>query len=66
MTIFILVYYYATLPVHNTTPSRHAGYVIEKLRKLRKRACVWYIGWLGVEIAEGTQLLDLLVQKYKY
>jgi hypothetical protein len=37
---------------HTTTSSRHAGYVIEKLRKLGKRATIWYIGWLGIDIPE--------------
>lgn len=42
---------------HSTTSSRHAGYVVEKLRKLRKRAEIWYIGWLGIEIPERDQEL---------
>jgi len=42
---------------HTTTSSRHAGYVVEKLRKLRKRATIWYIGWLGIDIPEGDHEL---------
>lgn len=37
------------------TSSRHAGYVVERLRYLRQTLQIWYIGWLGIEIPEEDQ-----------
>jgi len=42
---------------HSTTSSRHAGYVVEKLRKLRKRVQICYIGWLGIEVPDSDHEL---------
>jgi len=44
-------YFFEWHPGYATnTSSRHASYVVEKLRKLRKKAQIWYIGWLGIEV----------------
>jgi len=46
------------------TSSRHAGYVVEKLRWLRKKAQIWYIGWLGIDIpAEDREVVSETLKK---
>jgi hypothetical protein len=35
----------------SSTSSRHAMYVLEKMHNLGNKVQIWYIGWLGIEVA---------------
>jgi trehalose 6-phosphate synthase/phosphatase len=47
--------------------SRHATYVIESLRQLRPRCNVWFVGGLGVHVAEEEreQVMETLSREYQ-
>jgi len=42
-------------PGGESTSVRHSMYVIERLRKLRSRMQIWYVGWLGVDIPQDDR-----------